>query len=517
VDDGLREAPREIPALWWVGLLLIGTVLTRVPIITSAYTYMDGDEALMGLVVQHALEGRGIPLFPYGAEFGVSFLETGSGVLFAMLFGLSETVLNLSVFAIWLAGAICLVAAVARFLGGRAALWASVLAASTPAWFHFSNVSWGYYHSAFLTCNAAVLVVAHVVDREGPHRPALALLGLFASLTYYSQPIFALALIPFMGWVVLRRRRLDDVAILAGAFGLCTLGYYLVRESNPYWAPATFANMAIVESLMQMPRRMWINATGIYFLNQDLEVGAVTRVLSLLWVALVAASGFYAIVSAVRARRVDLGVICLLSIGIVCAFSVIVDRYLWGYRYLMPTVGFEVILVASMLSRLELALGPARRWALVGGGGLMLALAVPASALDVSRVRGFSGSPVRAGGDERQAVRDLVGFLESRGVGHVYAWDGMLQWKIMFESRDRIRARWTSRSDRIPEYPAQVDRAFAAGLPVAMVGELPDRDRLRASIEATGASVEPIIVSDRFFVVLDPPKDLVEETFRLNE
>jgi hypothetical protein len=498
------------------GVLVLGAALTRIPILVGPQTYMDGDEALMGLVVLHALQGGGIPLFPYGAEFGLSFLETGVGVVFASVFGLSEVILNASIFALWCAGAACLVAAVARFVDSRAALWAAMLSVATPAWLHFSNISWGYYHSAFLFCHASLLLVALVVEEAGPRRGTIGLLGLLASLTYYTQPIFALGLLPFLGWLALRRRRPDDIVILAAGFAVCTIGYYLVRNPEAYWAPTTFANVAVLESLAQMPRRLWVNATGVYFLNRQLELGTLTKLLSLGWVVLVASAGTQAAWNAVRSRRIDVSVVALASIVVIVGFSLVVDRFQWGYRYLVPTVGFEVLLVARELHRRAASFTHGLR-AVDVGAAAMVGVAILLSVTEVSRTPGFSGTSVAAETLERDAVRASVAFLEEEGVRHVYAWDGMLQWKLMFESRGRILARWIYRTDRIPEYPAAVDRAFAEGARVAIFGELTDLEAVRRSIADAGAVANPLRVSDYHFVVLDPPRDLVEATFRLNE
>jgi hypothetical protein len=207
--------------------------------------------------------------------------------------------------------------------------------------------------------------------------------------------------------------------------------------------------------------------------------------------------------------------VCLASIAIVCAFSLLDDPFIWGYRYLVPTIGFEVILVVGSLNRwLEDS-----RWGNRGSlvlGTLILALATASSTLEVSRSSGFSGSFVRSPVRERDALRELIAFLDERGVRHVYACDGMLQWKLMFESRDRIKARWIFPTDRIPGYPADVDQAFREGQPVAIFGETSDLVHFQRAIAATGVEVEPIRVNDRYFVLLGPPRKLVGQIFQLN-
>lgn len=495
--------------------LALVSVVSRLPILTSPQTYMDGDEALMGLAVRNALAGEGIPLFPPGAAFGLSFLETGLATAMAAVFGLSETLLNVSIFLLWVAGAACLVAAAHRFVGGRAAWWAAALAVATPAWLHFSNVSWGYYHSAFLFCHATLFATAVAGEDDARRLGLVAGIGSLASLTYYTQPIFALGLVPFLGWLIVRRRRVDDVVVLACAFAVWTGVYLLVRNPAAYWAPATFANVDVVHSLTQMPQRLWGTATGVYFLNRRLAMGPLTEALTYAWVLLVAGSAVLAVVRTVRSRTIDVSVVALASTATIVAFSLVVDRYQWGFRYLLPTVGFHVLVIANEAR--FLARSTRLRQGVSFAAGAFVALSLVVAWTEVSRVEAFSGSVVESPASERDALRMAAERLEARGVRHVYSWGGMLQWKLMFETDGRVLARWVPRTDRMPAYPPAVDAALERGDPVAIFGELPDADAVREAIREVGVTAEVTEISDYHFAVFDPPRALIEETFRLNE
>lgn len=51
----------------------------------------------------------------------------------------------------------------------------------------------------------------------------------------------------------------------------------------------------------------------------------------------------------------------------------------------------------------------------------------------------------------------------------MYSFDGMLQWNPIFQSREKIIARWRNPVDRVSRYPPQVDRARLSGEPVALI------------------------------------------------
>ena len=72
-------------------------------------------------------------------------------------------------------------------------------------------------------------------------------------------------------------------------------------------------------------------------------------------------------------------------------------------------------------------------------------------------------------GLERRNVLDLLAQLERGGVRHVDSGDVMLQWMLIFESRERVVARWREPIGRVPRYVREVDRSRRAGDPVRLV------------------------------------------------
>lgn len=509
----IRAAARWKP--WGpIAVLAVGLGLTRLPILSSDGIYLDGDESLLGLMVLHVLEGGPVPVFPYGANFGVSLVEVVVAALASTVFGLSETTLRASMLLIWSVASLCLIGSIARFSGRRAAWAGAALIAATPGWLHFSSVFWGYTQSAFLACNASLLVVSALLSDSRVRAVEVFGLSALASLSYFTQPIYALGLLPFLGLLFLRRRRVSDVGILALGFLLCSLGYLLLRGSNPYWAPPLFDEIEILSSLASMPYRIWVHATGLYFLAGALHAGPLIGTLTACWLALVVAAAGAAGWHAIRRRRLDPAVACILSILLVYAFNLLVNPRLYGFRYLLPTIGFQVILVATQLERWWRV----EEWRprLLAGGVLLLLLAAAASTLEV-RHAPFSGSRVASPTSEREGMRELLGFLDEHAVEHVYCFGPMLQWKLMFASRGRIKARWVEPRDRLPEVPLAVDRAFGRGEAVALFGETEDPAATTAQLQQSGLRTAPVMIAGRYFVVLDPPVALVRRFFRRNE
>ena len=130
-------------------------------------------------------------------------------------------------------------------------------------------------------------------------------------------------------------------------------------------------------------------------------------------------------------------------------------------RHLLPVLPILCLLLGRWLASLAFAPG------LV----LLLALVVSGAAVQLRAV----GSPVIHGagphgrGVDRSNVMDVLAGLERENVKHIYCGDAMLQWMLIFESRERVIARWREPESRVPRYPQEVDRARRAGRPVRLV------------------------------------------------
>jgi hypothetical protein len=83
----------------------------------------------------------------------------------------------------------------------------------------------------------------------------------------------------------------------------------------------------------------------------------------------------------------------------------------------------------------------------------------------------------------------------------------LLQWQIIFYSREAVLARWVKATDRYPAYVEQVNRAFAAGRPTAIVSVLEGAGPLQA---ASGRNAM-VMVADRYVVVLQPTRPLLQK------
>jgi hypothetical protein len=89
------------------------------------------------------------------------------------------------------------------------------------------------------------------------------------------------------------------------------------------------------------------------------------------------------------------------------------------------------------------------------------------------------GSPMIHGAAEQEhaipaaEVDNMVADLDRHNVRCVLSESPMLQWNLMFTSRERIAARWLLAKDRWQPYVERVDRAFLAGELCALLLNVP--------------------------------------------
>ena len=117
---------------------------------------------------------------------------------------------------------------------------------------------------------------------------------------------------------------------------------------------------------------------------------------------------------------------------------------------------------------------------------------------------------------EGHATRTVVEYLESRGIHDVYSFLPLLQWTLMFESHDTIQARWAVVGDRYPPAGLAVDRALREGSP-SRSSERNSRAAHPIPREWAGyPDVRIHWIDGWYWVIANPPRDLVEKLFTLS-
>jgi hypothetical protein len=108
---------------------------------------------------------------------------------------------------------------------------------------------------------------------------------------------------------------------------------------------------------------------------------------------------------------------------------------------------------------------------------------------------------------EARRLDTVAGYMRMKGATHAFSLHPLLQWQLMFYSKEEVVARWTNYWDRYPPYVSEVDRALQAGEPVALVGYVDATGGLETLVANPTAIYT---VDDTYFVYVGPDKELLK-------
>jgi 4-amino-4-deoxy-L-arabinose transferase-like glycosyltransferase len=407
-------------------LVLVGAagLVLRVWVDHSAIGTPDSDEAVMGLMVRHALHGH-LTTFYWGQPYGGSQEVLLTVPLFAV-FGSSYTALRVVPIALSALAAVLVWRLGRRTVGEPAAALAGAL---MWVWFpeslvHLSH-QYGFYASSVVYSALVLLLVLRVV--EHPDRVRVATLGLVLGLAFWESVQIVPVAVPALLWAAWKEPRALRHAWIGTCCAVVGALPWLVWNVRHDWASLMARATAheYVHSLRLFASPLLPMTLGLRApLTGELVVPSkilVTLVYAILLVLVVA--------GALRYRRVATSL--FFATFIAFPFVWAVSRRV---TFLSATPRFLIVLT-PVIALLAAHLG---RRAVPAVAIAAAALAV--SAISVQRIDNDTkavhphGIPL-----VQRNLRPLVDTLEHAGVTHVYA-DYWISYRLDFDSRERIVA-----------------------------------------------------------------------------
>jgi hypothetical protein len=502
--EGAR-APRRrlVIAALGAGLWL---ALSRLPQIYGPNGFLDGDESILALMALHLTQGRPA-LFFYGQSFGLAIFESAAVAVAFTLFGVATAPVKWAMLAVWAGGVAGFTHAMHRALGPRAALIGLVLSVTCPAFGAWSTLARGYHVAAFTLMQLALWQIVRLEALPRPARGAAALAGVTTGLVAMTNAIWMLALLPFAVVSGVRRREPAEARAFASGALLAVVAAVggAALEASSFWSPGFLRGPEFARSLGLLPARLAVAFSGAYAYGSPTEAGIAASLAGWVWtsaVGVVLARGAWLLW---KRGAADPRLAALASVALILLLTLAIAPPTFGYRYLLPVVPGLVWLVGVEFR--EAARGrPVVAWLAV----LLLAASGAAALVEAPPRWAFLSLTAEAL-DEDDALVDLVRDLEASGVHHVYSLHPLLQWNVLFYSRERVLARFTDPADRIPAYPRAVDTALGAGKPVALVGTARQWPTVRPFLASSGIdSREVRVAGGRYFWVPGVPREVLE-------
>src|SRR5215470_17390340 len=213
----------------FVGVIIL-IAAARFAILFASQTHVHSDEAIIGLMAKHILEGRYFPLYMYGQPYnaGAAWEAYLAAIAFA-LFGVSVIALKGCIVVLSLVGLFLFYQMCLALYEQRTAVLATVVFALAPSllkW-HFQVRGYSWY---FLSIPLLTLLFASIESASVPKQRMLFIFGLASGLSIWCLEL-AVPLVAAFWLLLILRRRISFSSALAGLIGLL-LGYAPVIVFN---------------------------------------------------------------------------------------------------------------------------------------------------------------------------------------------------------------------------------------------------------------------------------------------
>jgi hypothetical protein len=460
---GWRERKLHTP----IYILALASIclLSRLPQLRSPNLLADGDECVLGLMAKHVLQGKEFPIFFYGQHYAFSPVETVVSALTFLVAGVGAVPLKVAGLSLWTVGVVFLFLALSRVLSAARSFWIAVVLVLNPAWAVWSMRMGGGYLTAFAASSVLVWLILGDRDRETMWRWLAA--GGLTAVIYLAQPLWLPGLLPIVGVVLVSRRRPSwALAYLSVAGALTLLVKFGTVTPDLPWNGPTMGNPALLASLPDVARQIYLALTGSYYLYWAIDPpGPATIAMALIWCGAIAATVLVQLYRLFLRRHSSLSALLCVSVAATLAAEWVLLA-VRDARYLLPLTGLLVPLAAiELLDLADRRLVP--KQALFAITAVMVVL----GAVSASEFRAFNflwtNPPQRW--SEAKRLQQVFNYLHVKDVRRVFSKNGMLDPQLTFYSNERV----LSRSDPLGKYPPyvkEVDRALAGGETVAVVG-----------------------------------------------
>src|SRR5438270_2744213 len=198
----------------FIGVLVL-IAAARFAILLTSQTHVHSDEAIIGLMGKHILEGRYFPFYMYGQPYnaGAAWEAYFAAIAFA-LFGVSAIALKGCVVVLSLVGLFLFYRMCLALYDQRAAVLATIVFALSPSllkW-HFQVRGYSWY---FLSIPLLTILFVSIESASGPKRRTLFFFGLVCGLSIWCLELAIPLVVALWLLLILRGRVLLNNAATA--------------------------------------------------------------------------------------------------------------------------------------------------------------------------------------------------------------------------------------------------------------------------------------------------------------
>lgn len=428
-----------------IALLIVLCFLSRLPQLLSQHLILDGDESIVGLMAKHLYEGKGLPVYFYGQSYGFSIIEVLVIDLFYLFFGITDIAVKLAMLSLWTLGLLLFYLSLKQFSKKQSYLpfFISLLLIFAPVWTVWSMKARGGYISAFVIFN----FISYLLFLQQKNRSFLfyVLIGFCLVLLAECQALFLPGLLPILIYRLIPASRLKaGLGILSGLIPTAFVVYLLKKGQSTYWAPQVFKfDQDWMANLVKIPEQIYTNMCGTDYYWELLPLTGLNTAIAIGFTVLILGTPLMALFRMILKKGDSLYSIFSLSILATLFYLIFLDGF--SARYLLPLFGFFLFALFVFFDHLSL-----KPW-------LGLVFSIPMLVLTYNS---FSFKDYTFGTQTRSSLMAVCKELEAKKIEGVFCNDGLLQWQLMFYSKEKLIARFVYPSDRYQPYVQKVNQTF---------------------------------------------------------
>lgn len=442
-----------------IPVLLILFALLRLPYLNSDNYILDGDEAVVGLMVKHFAEGTDVPFFFYGQEYGFCFIEVLAATPFYWVMGPTDFALNLGMLSLFTLGVFFLYRIALHFSKNFSfSLLLSIFMGVFPVWIIWATKARGGYESAFFLSMLLLWLVLVKWKEKSPNITSGLITGGLLSLVYLSQPLWLPGLLPFVVYYFIKDKSYNALFTTFSSAGFFA---FVIKSSltvSDWYKPSKSFGGVNFENIGDLTNWLYHTFSGWYYLDVLYDVPPATKMLTGVSVLLFFALAIYGIIQYKKDKlKLLAGLSLVFSLGIA---GIMLKE---NPRYLLPAAFFLFVAMAIILPNFL------NRGKLVNG---VLCAFILLGVVGAFNFSDFGFQPFNGKVDQRSEIKKLARFLEAKNEKYAISSGHLLHWQLMFYSEEKVIMRHNSPIDRYPAYPEQIDAHLEKGGTIPMVGFL---------------------------------------------
>lgn len=486
-----------------VSAIIILNILPRLICIFNNGFFLDGDEAILGTVVQDLLKNHHLQLFLYGQNYGFVFFEVILSSIISFFFGINIFSLKIAMLMFWLASIVILYYIGKKIFSSRRwAILAVFLVSFMPIWFDWATKARIGYLTALLLSNIIILLS---LSKKNIFR--VITVGISLVFIYYTQPLYLVIIIPFVAYYFFKDFKLKYLATFVASILIFWAAFHflLLNIGFDYQLQNKLGFDQLSRNIKNILNYYLVAYSGQFFDVATVKLNYAMIIDSAIFIIILALTIIYSGYLAIRKKIKTIDTIFLLSIIAYIVFMLFYNGEEYPYRYLLPIFIPSIFLIILAINKFP---RPKIKEYLYK---FLIIYAVFSLICGIIFYH-FVFPKISDGYTEVERVESLKGFLQTNNIKCVYALDWIISQHINYFMPD-LAVRHQEIDPRRPNDSIKAD-SYQQSNECALVGlwyHLPVFTSLYKLNDI-------YIINNRYVVHLRPQRnDLLRLNFKLTD